>query len=90
MYFASELDLEGHLQLFRRTVWVRLWINSTGNADRIAGKRGRYRLQSEIISIEDTFDENVLVCNNGAEHCESGRLKFRLYGNLRNNAALEW
>jgi hypothetical protein len=55
------------------------------DADRIVGKRGlRHGLRSEIMSIEDTFDENVLVCNDGAEHCESGRVKFCLYGDLRN------
>jgi hypothetical protein len=41
------------------------------------------------MSIEDTFDENALVCDYGAEHCESGRVKFCLYSDLWNNAALD-
>jgi low affinity Fe/Cu permease len=35
------------------------------------------------------FDENILVCNYGPEHRESGRVKFRFYNNLRNNDTLD-
>jgi hypothetical protein len=39
--------------------------------------------------LRGTFDENILVCNYGPEYCESGRVKFRFYSNLRNNDTLD-